>query len=628
MDKIPENMIFISADGDGIGKKVGRAVIANDIEQLHKISNRIDAAQDFILHWAKHHDGIKISGGGDEFTAAIPKEAIDQLEGLRKDIEHAFGYTISIGVGKNLAQAGTALLVAKLRGKNCIVHFSQEIKQDIQKAKRRVREKRATPDEYKLSEAYLKKAEGMNDVNCPYCQQTDGIDPTHCKWCHDLEAQPGEADCPYCAEQEGVSSSDCPFCSENPEGSSDCPFCMDSPAQGQKQPEMMEQDNHAAQQALSTQTAPADDPQEQPDGHQAEQNPKIQSPDSNNAQAPAGSEQEKQNYAQMGMNPPIAGKPTIGNNSSPVGEGQANPMDNTAGAPVAPPSAGGDEDEGGDAIMPENAHSKEALQAIAEQMESETAEGKPDEKQQAQAIDDTAIVGSGSEGNISRPEGYEQNTPGDMGLDEQRAEEENPDLSSVLKEGLDSHASDIEKDKVREMVGQALSGFKASKELLERAKEQAPDFYQSSIAMLAAMIKMAEMLGLKGATQPGQEPGQDVQMQPGEGGTSEWHQPFPKHPDHGGEAKPGHAPSKEEGGEDPKGRTPIGQPIGKLPSKATEHVARIPLPPGSINAKGQQKVIDPKTGKTRFIDRKQGMVQSPTGVPVKAPGRGDDRSKN
>lgn len=52
------------------------------------------------------------------------------------------------------------------------------------------------------------------------------------------------------------------------------------------------------------------------------------------------------------------------------------------------------------------------------------------------------------------------------------------------------------------------------------------------------------------------------------------------------------------------------------------------MPPGAVNAKGQQKVIDPKTGKTRWIDRKQGMVQSATGVPIKSPKRGGDVPKN
>jgi len=79
----------------------------------------------------------------------------------------------------------------------------------------------------------------------------------------------------------------------------------------------------------------------------------------------------------------------------------------------------------------------------------------------------------------------------------------------------------------------------------------------------------------------------------------------------------------------PHSDKPIGQPIGKLSAKhTTEHVARTPMPPGGVNAKGQQKVIDPKTGKTRWIDRKSGMVQSATGVPVKPPKRGNDAPQN
>ena len=46
------------------------------------------------------------------------------------------------------------------------------------------------------------------------------------------------------------------------------------------------------------------------------------------------------------------------------------------------------------------------------------------------------------------------------------------------------------------MVGEALEGFKASKNILERAKTEAPQLYTSSIAMLKAMIEMCKMLGL------------------------------------------------------------------------------------------------------------------------------------
>ena len=618
--KIKEGMIFISADGDGIGKQVGRAVIANDVDELHKVSARIDAAQDFILHWCQHHDGIKISGGGDEFTAALPKEAEEHIESLRKDIEHAFGYTISVGVGSNLAEAGTALLVAKLRGKNRIVKYSEEIKYDIKKAKRRVREKRASPDEYKLSEAYLKKAEGMNEQDCPYCQQTDGIDPSHCKWCHDLEAAPGEEDCPYCKESQQAAmgnENDCPFCNETHGTDEKCPLC---PPEGQAALESAPSLQTPSPEERATATGNAN-------GEASEQATKIQSPDSNNAQAPHGSPDEKAQYDQMGMNPPIIGKPTPGNNTSPagVGEGTNSAAYGTTETPVAPASAGGDEAQSGQVIMPEDNHSKEAMHAIAERIEGETADGKPDDKQTANAIDDTQVVGNGSEANISRPGGFEANAPGDTGLDSAHPAQEDgsPDLSAVLKEGLEDKSNDIDKDRVRDMVGQALNGFKTSKDILERAREQAPDFYQANIAMLAAMIKMAEMLGLGGGGMPvesGQESGQPVQSPQSPQSAHDWEEPFSPHPERGGKEKPGHS-SKEGDGK-------IGQPIGKLPSKATEHVARTPLPPGSINAKGQQKVIDPKTGKTRFIDRKHGMVQSPTGVPIKPPSRGSNGAQN
>lgn len=38
---------------------------------------------------------------------------------------------------------------------------------------------------------------------------------------------------------------------------------------------------------------------------------------------------------------------------------------------------------------------------------------------------------------------------------------------------------------------------------------------------------------------------------------------------------------------------------------------------GAVNAKGQKKVIDPVTKKTRWITMREGKVKSPTGVPVK-----------
>ena len=51
------------------------------------------------------------------------------------------------------------------------------------------------------------------------------------------------------------------------------------------------------------------------------------------------------------------------------------------------------------------------------------------------------------------------------------------------------------------------------------------------------------------------------------------------------------------------------------------------MPEGAVNGKGQKKVLDPKTGKVRWINMKNGMVQSPTGIPIKPPKSGDDNGQ-
>ena len=84
---------------------------------------------------------------------------------------------------------------------------------------------------------------------------------------------------------------------------------------------------------------------------------------------------------------------------------------------------------------------------------------------------------------------------------------------------------------------------------------------------------------------------------------------------------PNYAPkdsSSANAGPEKKSEGSVGQPVGKLPTKATtEHVARTPQLPNAMNDKGQKKVVDPVSGKIRWIDMKEGKVQSPTGVPVK-----------
>jgi hypothetical protein len=500
MKDIKPGMFFIAADGDGVGKLVGRAVIANDVEELHKVSNRIDAAQDFILHWCKDVGGTKISGGGDEFSAAIPKEALKKIEALRKSVEKSFGYTLSIGVGKSLSEGGTALLVAKLRGKNRIVYFNNKIKEDIKKAKRRVREGRASQEEYKLSEAYLEKSENMRKI-CELHKKEEHKKHKlhkHEEGAHDSAATEDDV-CPYCQDDEDNRTDDCSFCAdldavENADGTAgmdNCPACQDYDSEKQTTG------------GIDTDNCPYCD---------------------NESLEQANPEQD-QAVAADDANPSTNGPNDCPECQKMYGDAVENEPDQT-----------GQEDP--------NLQGHETAEEVLDLLDQEPGSGAETPSEEAKQIDNTELPqGDAMEEGTSVPEdfgdaqkndisdseaafgqsGQESGQPEESGQDE-------PDMTGVLQSGLDDHANDQKKQQVLDMVAQTLQGFKANKQSLEATKEQNQPLYNSCIQMLKSMIELCKLLGLQpqmpsdnqtmpGAPAEAQEapPASPVQAAPSEG---------------------------------------------------------------------------------------------------------------
>lgn len=597
---VPKNYVYFTYDADGMGRKIGRAVLANDLDDIRHKSNMIAAGHELVKRWVKERDGLWIMGGGDEGMSAIPEYDAGSLEQLRKDYEYLVGATISIGVGKTPSESGTALLMAKLKGKNRIITYNDKAKKEIAKIKRRAKKGIFNSmEEYKIADAYLNKSEEELKDECVYCKQTDGIDPDHCQWCHDLDPQDGEVSCPFCSEEES-----CPFCQGQALGEEACPFCQESDA-----------------------------PPTQATDYDA--------PSDTNVTAPSGSDAEKKMYDKMGMNPPAIGKP-IPEEESPIGQNAPmdvepgdDPNQNLTDAQTNVEIKPGT-DENTVTIDADDNHSDDALHAIADQIEEE----ETPTSEQMDGIDDSDITpSSGMEENVSRPQGYEQNTPGDIGIGGANSLPDNdePNYYNILEEGLDQNAEVIKKEKAIQSISQALMSFKNAKMALENTKMQNPQLYQACLGILKAMIDMAGMLNINGTSSMpiestlGQEQDSLISEAAPEGQENEWHEPFPAHPDQGGEQKPGHAPPSKKEGESSPQQGPvggIGQPIGKLPTKqTTAHVARTTMPIGAVNVHGQQKVVD-NQGKIRFIDRKNGLVMGPSGVPVKPPKRGNDVSKN
>ncbi len=490
MEKINPKYFYVSLDGDGIGKLVGRSILANDVDELHKVSARIDAAQDLILHWCEQNDGIKISGGGDEATMAIPSAAIKKLEDLRNSVEKSFNYTISMGVGKSLSEAGTALLVAKLRGKDRVVYFNKKIKEDIKKAKRRVREGRASQEEYKLSEAYLEKAENMlcdlhknkvcdlhkseegkhaprtepnTDDPCPYCADDEDNRTDDCQYCQDLDAEEnadgtaGMHDCPACKEYDAEN--------QTTGGIDDCPYCEDM---------SLEQAN--------------------PEGTPSEQGAE----DHHQCNCPNCPKNDQTNVAVEDMD---AEHP---DNCPECQEMYAGAIENE-------PGQTGQEDP--------NLQGHETAEEVLDMLDQEPGAGAQTPTQEAKKIDNTELPqGDQMKENTSVKENFGDAQKGDVSDSEKElgqqsgqndeSGQDTPDMTDVLQGGLDDHANDQKKQQVLDMVGQTLAGFKANKASLEATKEQNQPLYNSCIQMLKSMIELCKLLGLDPqASSAPQDPG-------------------------------------------------------------------------------------------------------------------------
>jgi hypothetical protein len=145
--------VYVSFDGDGIGQKVGRARLADDVEAVRKISQAIDLGNEIWRSWALSTGGAVIELGGDEGALEIPADRISELPAIRDQYAGKVGATVSVGVGMKLGESSKALLAAKLKGKDQIVFFSDECDDLIEQVQKNPQSEAA-----KIADEYLNKA--------------------------------------------------------------------------------------------------------------------------------------------------------------------------------------------------------------------------------------------------------------------------------------------------------------------------------------------------------------------------------------------------------------------------------------------------------------------------------------
>lgn len=306
-----------------------------------------------------------------------------------------------------------------------------------------------------------------NDVTdpCPYCADDEDNRTDDCAYCQDLDAQEnadgtaGMHDCPACKEYDEVQ--------QNAGGIDDCPYCQtENITEAQADPEKPQdhicncpycQNNQKDQTNVAVEDMGAERPDNCP--------------------------QCQEMYSQAIENEPGQ-------------TGQGDP----------------------------NLQGHETAEEVLDLLDQEPGQGAQTPAQEAKKIDNTELPQgdqmkdgtsvkedfgdaqkndiSDSEKDFGRPE-HDCNCPDcpgsqeDQPMQEDPASQDEPDMTGVLKDGLDEHANDQKKQQVLEMVSQTLQGFKANKESLEATKDQNQALYNSCIQMLKSMIELCKLLGLQ-----------------------------------------------------------------------------------------------------------------------------------
>lgn len=146
-----EGRVFVSMDGDNIGASVERAAMADDIATIVKQSEKIANGQKQLRAWANKHDADIYIDGGDDMAMTLPKKYVKDLDILAKEYKKVTGFTITIGIGPSISKAGHAMLYGKIRGKDQINEWSEDVDEYLSGAVEDM-----TPTEKLQSEGLLK----------------------------------------------------------------------------------------------------------------------------------------------------------------------------------------------------------------------------------------------------------------------------------------------------------------------------------------------------------------------------------------------------------------------------------------------------------------------------------------
>jgi len=490
----PQQLVF-AFDGDNIGARHAKAILSDDLAQVKEISEHITEGNNFIRDFVESHGGEWISGGGDEGSFTAPPEFVELLEQLRNDYEYMVQATLSIGYGESISKAGKALLVAKNRGKDQVVQYDDSMEEELQQIGA---EENAPDAEAKKIKGVLSSGNGTPQEPGNQAPDSDKVLPAGTD---STQNEPESCEPPVEDNNHGYDSG---YLNSNPDTRKDSYRAEDMTPPTISKPNLKEK--MPVKEAVSTDIQEVDRQMNEEPANPDERPAMIQkpAPRAYHGQAEGDEEPAQDNVPQSEAQPRDNDKP----GDLKYGPGEGEQIQPEADIPIE--NATTDEAEQTEDQDMETKHCESCTCGDHEDGEATLDQHVDNAQDFSDSLEDGAPEGAEAtldqhvdnatdmqtemdEDGISRPDDYDDKHT-DMGLSEEDAGE--PNLDDVLRDGLDEHAQSIQKEKVINMVGEALEGFKSQKAILDKAKEQAPELYASCISLLKALIELCSLAGI------------------------------------------------------------------------------------------------------------------------------------
>jgi hypothetical protein len=127
----------------------------NDVGEVRRVDQAINAGNDLWKAFAVNSGGSVIEMGGDEGRIVVDASKLAEMPSIAKQYSQVVGATVSVGVGMKMSESAMALVIAKLRGGNQILVWDPETMGPEYQAA--VDAPKSEKD--KLSDEYLAKAD-------------------------------------------------------------------------------------------------------------------------------------------------------------------------------------------------------------------------------------------------------------------------------------------------------------------------------------------------------------------------------------------------------------------------------------------------------------------------------------